>query len=110
MTACVFAGAGSKQKPKAGAHKGTRLPIDTFTPEGESEEKELDGEWETDPEHKWIYGGHPDMTAEQKQQLKAMLLQEQGAFAYSLAELPGYTGDLGEVSKLQVHIGEVSKF
>lgn len=37
------------------------------------------------------------MTEEDKQQLKELLVSEKGAFAYSLSELPGYSGDLGEV-------------
>lgn len=55
------------------------------------------GSWEVDPEYKWIYGGHPDMTPEQQQLLRDMLIRQKGAFAYSLGELPGYTGELGEV-------------
>jgi hypothetical protein len=35
------------------------------------------------------------MTPEQKQQLRDMLLEEKGAFAYSMSDLVGYCGDLG---------------
>lgn len=73
------------------------MPIDSFTPEGESEVQGSNTGWETDPDHKWIYGGHPELTMEQKTQLRDMLIQEKDAFAYSLAELPGYSGDPGEV-------------
>jgi len=37
------------------------------------------------------------MTPEQHAQLRQMLVEEKQAFAYSLAELPGYSGDLGHV-------------
>lgn len=72
-----------------------QLPIDTFTPEGASEERDLEAQWEVDPEHLWIYGGQT--SPEQKHTLQAVLVKHKGAFAYSLDELPGYTGDLGEV-------------
>jgi hypothetical protein len=35
------------------------------------------------------------MTPAQKEQLKQMLLEERGAFAYDLKDLVGYSGDLG---------------
>jgi hypothetical protein len=58
---------------------------------------DLSSRWDTDPEHKWIYGNHPDMTSAQKEQLKQMLIEEREAFAYSLDDLVGYSGDLGPV-------------
>ncbi|KAF6249762.1 hypothetical protein COO60DRAFT_1579417, partial [Scenedesmus sp. NREL 46B-D3] len=73
----------------------SRSFLDAYSPEGESELCDLSARWETDPEHKWIYGNHPDMTPEQKQQLRDMLLEEKGAFAYSMTDLVGYCGDLG---------------
>ncbi|KAF6242225.1 hypothetical protein COO60DRAFT_1606168, partial [Scenedesmus sp. NREL 46B-D3] len=69
--------------------------LDAYAPEGEQELGDLCSRWEADPEHKWIYGNHPDLTAEQKQQLHAMLLEEKEAFAYALKDLVGYSGDQG---------------
>ena len=84
--ASVFATDSQPSKP---------LPIEAYTPDGESEERKLNDQWEVDPEHLWVYGGQT--TSLQQEQLKAMLIANKGAFAYSLSELPGYTGDLGEV-------------
>lgn len=53
--------------------------------------------WEADPEHQRVYGDHPKLTAARKARLKEVLLQERGAFAYSLSDLPGYSGELGPV-------------
>lgn len=57
-------------------------PLDAFTPEGVQDHEDLSSTWDQDPEHKWIYGNHPDMTAEQKERLRQMLEEEKGAFAY----------------------------
>jgi hypothetical protein len=57
----------------------------------------VDFRWESDPEHSWIYGGHPELTAERKAALRNLLIDNKGAFAYSLSELPGYSGELGQV-------------
>jgi hypothetical protein len=49
-----------------------------------------------DTEHGWIYGHHPLATADCQQQFKDMLVARRStAFAYSLAELPGYSGHMG---------------
>jgi hypothetical protein len=53
--------------------------------------------WVQDTEHKWIYGNHPEATEEQKQRMKEVLLEEHDAFAYTLSDLPGYTGELQNV-------------
>ncbi|KAF6249414.1 hypothetical protein COO60DRAFT_1581207 [Scenedesmus sp. NREL 46B-D3] len=91
-----------KLRPAAGAQQASTPPtttsasiLDAYTPDGEKEVEDLSSRWETDPEHKWIYGNHPDMAPAQKEQLKQMLLEERGAFAYSLEDLAGYSGDLG---------------
>eukprot|EP00882_Tetradesmus_deserticola_P002735 GHRQ01002908.1.p1 GENE.GHRQ01002908.1~~GHRQ01002908.1.p1 ORF type:complete len:1949 (-),score=411.99 GHRQ01002908.1:1876-7140(-) len=91
-----------KSCPAAGTQQPAPTPastsasiLDAFTPDGEQEVADLSSRWETDPEHKWIHGNHPDMTPAQKEQLKQVLLEEQGAFAYTLDDLSGYTGDLG---------------
>ena len=57
----------------------------------------VDSRWESDPEHQWIYGGHPELTAERQALLRDLLIEQKASFAYSLSELPGYTGELGQV-------------
>jgi hypothetical protein len=44
-----------------------------------------------DAEHGWILGGHAAFTPTLKQELQGMLLSHKYCFAYSLADLPGYT-------------------
>jgi hypothetical protein len=100
-----FAAAGSDEQPR---EKGQQLhpfkaPIDAFSPEGERGEESLDSRWVHDPEHGWIYGGHPDATPEQMEQLKCMLADEKAAFAYSLQDLPGYCGDLAPAELKMKH-------
>ena len=50
-----------------------------------------------DPEHKWVYGNHPDATPAELLALKEVLLANKAAFAYSLKDLAHYKGDLGDV-------------
>jgi len=47
-----------------------------------------------DPEHGWTYGNHPAFTPDLQRELEAALLRHKNAFAYQLADLPGYTGDI----------------
>jgi hypothetical protein len=69
--------------------------LDQLTPDGAAEEPH-DSRWQVHPEGKWIMGNHPDSTPEQQQQLEAVLKKHQHtAFAYSLKDLPPYTGPLG---------------
>jgi hypothetical protein len=69
------------------------LQLEDLLPDGQQFSAAKDS-YAPDPEHKWSYGQHPQMADSQQQQLKAMLLRNKGAFAYSMKELPGYTGDL----------------
>jgi hypothetical protein len=71
--------------------------LDQYAPAGTAEEDQLNPRWVQDSEHKWIHGNHPDATPTQKQRMQQMLLQEQQAFAYTLSDLPGYSGDLKSV-------------
>lgn len=71
--------------------------LDQYAPAGTAEEDQLNPRWVQDAEHKWIHGNHPDATDSQKQCMQEMLLQEQQAFAYTLSDLPGYSGDLQSV-------------
>ncbi len=75
-----------------------RTAVDDYTPDGEPElPPDITDRWEADPEHLWVYGGHPALSPKRRKQLKQMLMQEKGAFVYNLADLPGYSGELGEV-------------
>jgi len=69
--------------------------LDQLTPDGEAEEPH-DSRWEIHPEGKWILGNHPETSSEQRQELVAVLQKHQTtSFAYSLKDLPAYTGPLG---------------
>jgi RNase H-like domain found in reverse transcriptase/Reverse transcriptase (RNA-dependent DNA polymerase)/Integrase zinc binding domain/PHD-finger/Integrase core domain len=48
-----------------------------------------------DPEGKYIWGGHPDMSADEWDDLKKVVRDRRGAFAYSMQDLTGYTGVAG---------------
>ena len=48
-----------------------------------------------DEEHGWAYGMHPGITPEQQRRLEEVLVNNKKSFAYSNAELPGYSGDMG---------------
>lgn len=49
-----------------------------------------------DAEHLWSYGKVEGVTDAEMQQLKAVLVQRKGVFAYSMKELVGYTGPQAE--------------
>lgn len=67
--------------------------VQSTMPEGD---RALLGEdYLTDPEHGWSLGKHPEVTPEQQEQLRALLLRNRPSFAYSVADLPGYTGEVG---------------
>lgn len=63
----------------------------------------MDARWVPDPEHKWVYGGHPEATPEMLDAFKRMLVEEKGAFAYALSDLPGYCGSLGPAELRMKH-------
>lgn len=67
------------------------LQLDDLLPDGQ-QFKPMKDSYTPDPDHKWSYGQHPDMNPNQLQQLKDMLVRNKAAFAYSMQELPGYTG------------------
>ncbi len=48
-----------------------------------------------DEEHGWIFGNHPALSSAQQSELKAMLIEEKSAFAYSMQDLQGYNGERG---------------
>ena len=45
-----------------------------------------------DPEGLWTWGNHPNMTAEAAEQLQEAVRMRKHCFAYSLTDLPGYSG------------------
>eukprot|EP00775_Hariotina_reticulata_P001887 gene1887-biopygen3371 len=61
-------------------------------PAGEPEQPH-DAAWTVHPTGKWILGNHPEATAEQMARMVQMLERNKEAFAYSLSEVPGYSGD-----------------
>jgi hypothetical protein len=73
----------------------TRTPLTSFSPEGPTVVPPAP-QFTKDPDHGWIYGHHPLASPDCQEQFKTMLLARRGtAFAYSLAELPGYSGHMG---------------
>ncbi|KAF8056149.1 pol [Scenedesmus sp. PABB004] len=84
---------GKDRDPAAAAIGQT--PLEAYTAGGEQETEELSDRWEQDPEHKWIHGNHPELTAEQKEQLQQVLLEHKDVFAYEMKDLVGYKGELG---------------
>ncbi len=67
--------------------------IEQFTPAGAQHIRE-EPEYERDPEGKWVWGHHPDMSADQFEALQEVVRARKHAFAYSLKELPGYSGSV----------------
>lgn len=68
--------------------------LDQLFPEGVADEPH-DARWSVHPTGQWIMGNHPDATPEQLQRLEQLLQEQHGAFAYSMADIPGYSGPLG---------------
>jgi len=67
------------------------LQIHDLLPDGQ-QHGQLKDRYEQDSEHQWYYGNHPDASSEQMAGFKQMLAQHKSAFAYNMADLPGYTG------------------
>ena len=71
---------------------------------------EAEAAYTRDEEHQWMYGDHPQLSSDRRAQLKQVLLDQKSAFAYSMAELPGYNGECGDVDiKLTNRKGLISK-
>ncbi len=51
-------------------------------------------EFVKDSDWGWTWGKHPGFTPEQQQQLEEVVGSKRRAFAYSMKELPGYSGDV----------------
>jgi hypothetical protein len=67
--------------------------VEQYSPEGVVHLQQQP-EYERDAEGKWVWGRHPDMSTEQFEQLQQTVRERKHCFAYSLNELPGYTGDV----------------
>jgi len=52
--------------------------------------------YETDPVNGWVWGNGAEFTPELQLELRAMLVRNKKAFAYSLLDLPGYSGSCGD--------------
>ena len=93
--AAAFA-AGQEAEAPIHWYRADPSALDQLTPEGVAEEPH-DARWTIHPDGLWILGNHPAATPQQLQQLTEMLQQERAAFAYSMSDLPGYTGLLGPI-------------
>lgn len=71
-----------------------QLTLDQLSPEGTMEEPS-DSRYEKDAENGWVWGNHPLASARQLSQLCRTVTSMKHAFAYSMADLPGYCGKMG---------------
>jgi hypothetical protein len=76
------------------------LQLDELLPDGQGA-TQLRDTYLKDEEHKWSYGQHPDVSSDQMDRFKAMLVDHKSSFAYSMQELPGWNG--GEISVEMMH-------
>jgi transposase InsO family protein len=72
----------------------TATPLTTFTPDGPPVIPPSP-KFVKDTVNGWIMGHHPACSASYRDRFQSMLLQLQGAFAYSLSDLVGYCGHMG---------------
>lgn len=94
-TAAVFAAAGQQEdEQQLHWYRADPAALDQLGTEGETDEP-YDSHWSINPEGQQILGNHPAATATEQQQLLEILREQRGAFAYSLQDLPGYSGVLG---------------
>ena len=50
-----------------------------------------------DPDHGWLFGDHPELDPDRRARLQQLLLdRKQQCFAYSLSDMPGYSGIDGD--------------
>lgn len=69
--------------------------LDQLQPDGEAE-LPSNALYTKDSEHLWSYGSTEHATPDQMRRLKDLLVSRKGTFAYSMKELPGYTGPPAE--------------
>jgi hypothetical protein len=53
-------------------------------------------DYERDEVHRWCIGTHSSASPEQRARLRDLLIQKKSYFAYSLTDLKGYSGPLGD--------------
>lgn len=63
--------------------------LDLLQPDAAADQAH-DARWEIHPDGQWILGNHPDTSTKQRTALIDLLQQQKPAFAYSMAEMPGY--------------------
>ena len=68
--------------------------MDQLGTEGETDEP-YDSRWSVNPDGKQILGNHPAATEAEQHRLLQILGDLRQTFAYSLKDLPGYSGVLG---------------
>jgi hypothetical protein len=56
------------------------------------------GEYTTDEEYGWTWGNHPEADPAEFAALQAVVSSNLSSFAFSMADLPGYSGDAGPVT------------
>ena len=83
-------------------HPGSVSPLqlEDLLPDGK-QTSQLKEAYVKDEQHGWSYCQHPEAAAAQLDRFRQMLAGQKAAFAYSMAELPGYTG--GKVRIELVH-------
>jgi hypothetical protein len=88
-----FAAAGEavEQEGSSGWYQPGPDILQQLQPAGVPEEPH-DAAWSIHPTGKWIYGNHPEATSANKVEMEQMLERNKAAFAYSLLEVPGYSG------------------
>ena len=77
--------------------------VDAYTPLGELHEEEDQPflvEFDRDPDGLWLYGKY---AGTDREKLAAVVRSNKSSFAYSMAELPGYSGKKGPVNLKVVH-------
>ena len=100
----------SYSTPRQHLAQGVHDMWSSFVPLSEKDMAEAEATYTRDEEHQWMYGDHPQLSADRRAQLKQVLLDQKSAFAYSMAELPGYNGECGDVDiKLTNRKGLISK-
>ncbi len=87
-----FAAAAEASEPDTAWYNPTHTVLEHLEPDGTPEDTHSSN-WTVHPEGQWIIGNHPDLTAKDLEALTNLLMEEKGAFAYTLEELPGYAGD-----------------
>ena len=79
--------------------------VGTCLPDGKGKVLHHEG-FVKDPDAGWINGHHPDMEPHQ-QGLRDLMARHKGCFAYSAADLPGYSGEQGPFSIKLKHENDI---